>query len=493
MSPHSAIARRLTTGLAAGALLLTAACSTTSTAPQQSAGGSAGPGCPGEVTTIRLAGPNQWTDSGSSFGPAWEDLVNRFQQAEPCVKLETTVLPLDSFYQTISTQLAAGSAPDLVMAAVTRDPHMVHPLTDALNKPNPYIEGNTKWLDAFLPEYFNRDKVANDKGDIDFIPFNLVGVALFFNQDAFTKAGVAGAPKTFAELMDACGKLKAAGYTPMAMDNSALGLGWATASISAGLVANHADAWNVYDAAGKPGKADPLAAKSLTRALATGAFNASLPEVQESLKLMKQLFDNCVAKDWSGIAGTSGSVVGLREFASGKAAMAWGVNFGYSVLGDTGFTVGSMPFPTITKESTPVASGEPNRFGTGLGGTSYMIPAKTSGKNLEYAIKFLQFVSAPKHIQPWLEASGGIPAVKDIPLSPTVKGFFEGDWAKPMRISYGILQMPSTTTNSNAFGGYLLGTKSLAEQTKSLQKLYDERVAEDLRNHPAYADESWAK
>jgi multiple sugar transport system substrate-binding protein len=120
-----------------------------------------------------------------------------------------------------------------------------------------------------------------------------------------------------------------------------------------------------------------------------------------------------------------------------------------------------------------------------------MIPSTVEGKNLEYAVKFLQFVSAPEHIEPWLATSGGIPVLAGVEPAANVAGFLDGDWAKPFKVGYGILQTPSTTTNNNAFGGYLLGSKDLAQQTTELQSLYNERVAEDARNHPEWSGEDW--
>lgn len=77
-------------------------------------GGSTDSGKPGDKVTITLSGPNQWNSSGSSFGKPWEELVAAFEAKEPNIKVKTVVLPLNSFGQTISTQLAAGTASELV-------------------------------------------------------------------------------------------------------------------------------------------------------------------------------------------------------------------------------------------------------------------------------------------------------------------------------------------------------------------------------------------
>src|SRR5690606_573297 len=150
----------------------------------------------------------------------------------------------------------------------TYEPYMVYSLTDDLQQPNPYIEGNEKWIDVFNPEYFTVEQVANSEGNVEAIPFNLVGVAVFYNEKAFADAGLSGAPQTFEELITACDALTEAGYTPYAMDNGESGVGWTIGALSAQFLAGDlADEWNVYDAAGEPGTAEPLAAKSLARAL----------------------------------------------------------------------------------------------------------------------------------------------------------------------------------------------------------------------------------
>ena len=131
--------------------------------------------------------------------------------------------------------------------------------------------------------------------------------------------------------------------------------------------------------------------------------------------LLKQLFSNCATANWSGITGLSGDGVGLPQFESGKAAMTFAVDFGYgTIAANSHFPIGSMPFPEITTATTPLSANVPARSGNTVGGTSYMIPAHTSGNALKAAIMFLQFMSAPQYISNWLAQTGGIPAIKGI-------------------------------------------------------------------------------
>ena len=138
--------------------------------------------------------------------------------------------------------------------------------------------------------------------------------------------------------------------------------------------------------------------------------------------LLKQLFDSCATKDWSGITGLSGDGVGLPQFEPGKAAMAFAVDFGYGTIAASAhFPIGSMPFPEITTATTKLSANVPARSGNTEGGTSYMIPAHTSGKALKASVLFLQFMSAPQYITKWLAETGGIAAVRGI-TPPAVHG-----------------------------------------------------------------------
>ena len=69
-------------------------------------------------TAITLEGPNQWTQSGSSFGPPWAQVVAEFKKVTG-VTVNTDVLPLATFSSVESAQLAAGIAPDLVFNQAT--------------------------------------------------------------------------------------------------------------------------------------------------------------------------------------------------------------------------------------------------------------------------------------------------------------------------------------------------------------------------------------
>jgi len=417
-------------------------------------------------TTITIAGPNQWNSQADSFGPAWESLVERFEAAEPDINVETTVLPISSFADTLSTQLAAGTAPELIFGQTPHNPDQVTPLTEYLEQPNPYADGDERWLDIFDANYFG-DAQRNGNGDLESVPLNLVIAGIFYNEDAFAEAGIDGDIETYDDLIDACVDLSDAGYSPMAMDSGSLGAGWISETIYAMLLEKYVDEWDKYAADGTEGTAGSATWKSLSRAVLTGELDATTtPEVAEALKLTKGIYDECATPNWSGIAPTS-AFVGGDEFLAGDAAMAWGTNFNASVLEDVDWGWSSFGFPTITKETTPLSSGATAKFGAAAGGTSYMIPATVSGGELDAAVKFLQFATSPEGGQEWLDETGGIPATVDAQPAPGVEDLMEGDWAlaKPMNLS----GRSMANVGKNILDGYLLETKSLDEQLSLLQ------------------------
>ena len=286
---------------------------------------------------------------------------------------------------------------------------MVVPLNKYLSEPNPFVAGNKSWLSEFDPSAFSAkvSGVLDPKGNFDWVPFNLVGIAMYYNKDAFKRAGVTAPVSTFAQLISDCGALAKAGYTPMAMDSSAIGIDFPYRSVLDQMVQKQFDELDHFTVTGAPGKAEELTTKDVVWGIATGKFSAGDPYVKESVVLLKQLFDSCATKDWSGIAGLSGDGVGLPQFESGQAAMAFAVDFGYGTIAASAhFPIGSMPFPEITTATTKLSANVPARSGNTEGGTSYMIPAHTSGKALKASLLFLQFMSAPQYITKWLAETG---------------------------------------------------------------------------------------
>src|ERR1039458_1272511 len=115
---------------------------------------------------------------------------------------------------------------------------------------------------------------------------------MYYNKDAFKRAGVNAPVSTFAQLIRDCGALAKAGYTPMAMDSSAIGINFPYRPVLDQMVDKQFDELDHFTVAGAPGKAEELTTKDLVWGIATGRFSATDPYVKESVVLLKQPFDS---------------------------------------------------------------------------------------------------------------------------------------------------------------------------------------------------------
>lgn len=70
-----------------------------------------------------------------------------------------------------------------------------------------------------LPGFINSCREVG-KGKLMSIPYQPNIFTIFYNQEIFDKAGVTTAPTTWAEFLDVCEKVKAAGYVPITCDDA---------------------------------------------------------------------------------------------------------------------------------------------------------------------------------------------------------------------------------------------------------------------------------
>ena len=426
------------------------------------------------TTTITLSGPNQFNADTNSFGPAWDKLVSGFEKDNPDITVKTNVLPIASWAQASAAQLTAGTAPELIFNQTTHTPSQVQSLDSYLNKPNPFIAGNKKWIDALNPKYFGGPgKLGlNAAGNHEWVPFNLVGVAIYYNKSILAKTKIdVSSLSTFAGFVKSCETLKKAGYAPLATDNGPLTHGWEMIAISSTIFNEEVKKLNQFDPTGAPGTANPLAGKSIAKAVLTGELDVSTnPQVTSALKLLKAFNDACATPNWSGVKA-SGAFSGGTDFQAGKAAMAWGTNFAASNLTSKDFKYGTLAFPTVSKSDSKYASGEAAQFGVSTGGTSYMIPSYIKGKQLSAAVKFLQYVSSPK-IQPWLDKTASIPAVTGLKAPPGLSAFTDGRWSTVPVQGQGaaLIELPAALSAQNPYEGYVLGETPLETALATFQK-----------------------
>jgi ABC-type glycerol-3-phosphate transport system substrate-binding protein len=431
----------------------------------------------GEVT-ITLSGPNQFTSDTKTFGPAWDQLVAKFEKDNPNITLKTNVLPLSSWAQTSAAQLTAGTAPELIFNQTTHTPDQVVSLDSYMKNKNPFSSTGNPWIEGFNGKYFAGPNGLgkNLAGHYESIPFNLVSVGIYYNKDILSKVGVAASSlSTFDGFTKACVAIKKAGYAPLATDSGNLPVGFTVTALGSMLLDTELTKINQFASDGTPGTNTPVTVKSVAHAYLSGELNIQTDSgFAETLKVLKKFYDNCATPNWSGIQ-SQGSFTGGTDFPGGKAAMAWGTNFASTSLATADFKYGTLPFPEVSTSDSKVATGKPAQFGVNNGGTAYMIPAYIKGKQRDAAITFLQYMSSPK-VQTWLDKTGGIPAITALKAPPGLDAMNSGPWATLSLFgqSGGLFGTPAAIAAQNKYEGYLLGSSTLSN---ALAKFQSDAVA----------------
>lgn len=141
---------------------------------------------------------------------AYLDFFKDFNKQHPDVKITFEAFEPQNYPAVLSTALAGEKGPDVMMVRA-------YGAFEAVAKPG-YLqelnESNVPGLTKF-PEAALRGETLRSDGKIYAVPFASQTMLILYNTEAFAKAKVTP-PETWDELLEACRKLKAAGFIPFA-------------------------------------------------------------------------------------------------------------------------------------------------------------------------------------------------------------------------------------------------------------------------------------
>lgn len=310
----------------------------------------------------------------------WQKLANDYAKAHPDVSIEITVLENEAFKQKLATAMQSGSPPDIFQSwggGVLKqyaDAGLVQDLTPAMQE--------NGWGASFQPGPLS---LYNFDGKTYGVPWDAGMVGFWYNKALFQKAGIAKPPATWAELLDAVKKLKAANITPIAVGE---GDKWP------------GHFWWVYLAVREGGSA--AFNKAYTR---EGTF-ADKPFVEAGARL-KELIDLQPFQN-----GFLGANYGNEQvlMANGQAAMElmgqWAPGANRAVAEDAktyNENLGWFPFPVVEG-----GAGDPS---DALGGGDGFAVGKNAPKETIDFIRFLTSVDTQKAM-----------VKQGLAVPPTVKG-----------------------------------------------------------------------
>ena len=181
-----------------GGIVATAALATLSLASCGFGGGNAGGGSDGSGTSIDLLVPS-YSDNTQGL---WESVITDFKTANSDITVNLEVQSWDNLNDVITTKVQGNQAPDIMnggpFAGFAAD-DLLYPMEDVMSADTLF-----DFQDSFA-----------DGASVDGVQYGAPLIAsaraLFVNEDLLAQAGVAAAPTTWDELLDAAKKISAIG------------------------------------------------------------------------------------------------------------------------------------------------------------------------------------------------------------------------------------------------------------------------------------------
>lgn len=339
---------------------LLAACSGGTNAGSQSSGGDS------KVLTLASV------DQGSI-----EDVVKAFEKANPGVEVRFTTAGADQYTQQVRTQLAAGTAPD-VMTAWPGNGNAA--TTFVLAKSGFLMDLSDRPWASKLPPLMK--SLAQYDGKTYTGLFGQNGIGAVYNDDAMSKAGLTP-PGTWTDLLAFCKAAAAKGTPAFALGNQD---NWVTQVALYALVAT-----NVYG----PDKDFDQKMQSGQASFADSNWKVAMDKYLQMEKT------GCFQKNPLGTSYEASQTL----TATGKTLGIIQGNWIVALL------KGKNPAGKFTLKALPGTDNPAEFVMPAAAGAGYAVNAKTKNKDL--ALKFVDYVMSPEGMNLFVKKQGGLPSIAD--------------------------------------------------------------------------------
>jgi raffinose/stachyose/melibiose transport system substrate-binding protein len=378
----------------------------------------AGSGGSGGAIVIKAELPPNTGSITAADNVGLKQLTQQYEAAHKNVTVQwlpTNTASITQANAQLESQASGGSAPDLVweqygpVTSGALPNGLLQNIKPYLDKPNPYVAGNTSWLSLFTASTI--PYMTSPDGDIDIILGSDVETGMFYSKTAFAKAGITGTPATWAQFITDLGMLKSAGVTPfMFADGGLCNPSWFERLATSSLLASQVGQFNVNHAQVTNGL-------DVAVGIQKGIIAMSNPRYAEVWKLLGQLssysasgqssYDAC-----SNPNATTPPLSTESLLIQGKVGVLWGGSWYIPQLDSAGFTgkYGVFPEPPITTASTPFGLGTstvgmiggPNGNGQ-WGITSQQADSSMTAAKTATVMNFLAWLFTPQHLGNWIE------------------------------------------------------------------------------------------
>ena len=312
----------------------------------------------------------------------WNDVVASFEEANPNIKIEMTAYGDEEIKDKTRVLLGSADAPDIYF---TWSGERITQYVDTGNTLDitSYLEEDSAWKDNFNPVML---EACNKNGSYWCVPWDYSSKEMIYNKAVFEASGITEVPTTWAELLEDCEKIKAAGYTPIAMGNQ---YPW--------VVCHYLTSLN--------GKCVPKDVIEKNYSLEDPNFTD--PGYAQAMDLVKELYDKGYFNQDANSATWEMSQSMVQE---GKAAMIYEevqdfVNYNDS-LGEEGWGYFDLPEVEGAAGETGYITGGPDVF-----------MVNSASAHPDEAITFLKYITSDE-VQAKMASDRGFLAATSVELDP---------------------------------------------------------------------------
>jgi ABC-type glycerol-3-phosphate transport system substrate-binding protein len=417
----------------------------------------------------------------SFSNPNGEALLADYAKSQPGVKIELVPMPPGEPMPYINAMLAGGTAPDLMTLATNEQPWkdikkgFWLDLTEYAQAPNPYVSGNTRWIDLLTPSAASQLPFSD--GHLYSMTTTGFDVAFIYNKTIFTELGVE-APKTWSELKSILQKAQAAGYIPFFAELGDQSYGGQFPGFITILEDTVMDASIQKMDANQDGVVD---VKELIEGIRNKTYSAQNEDYQESWKLLSSLSPYFQR----GALAATGSDDGFNAFKSGRVATWFEGSFNANALNNrTDVEWAAFPMPDLTSQDTKLVTEGPQRKGSfgACCGYPWAIPATTKDHGtLELALDFIYWLSIPENTDHFASGAGVLSVLQDAAPDSELAAFAEAA-SGVSRLAVAELSLPPEFLNTRArlvgefVGGQSPLDQAMAQMQDAMNQAADQAV-----------------
>jgi len=377
--------------------------------------------------TVRLAhwqiekGPPEGIDA----------VIARYEELNPEVRVQQVKVPGQVYRQWMRANFAGNNAPDIVEYGAWLDGladlpvRYFDPLTKDLLKPNPYNEGTTleglPWLNTFVDELQEQRVNSPEPGQYYAVTLTQISLRLFCNVNLLRK--ITGSPEPPVDFDEMRGLFaKVADYSRRQQESvvpfggSRDNANWMMVFYMGG-IANGVT--QKLDTTGILG----LYARETQWKYLRGDWSYQMPAIKAGLSLLGELSDQ-MQPGYMGFLRDEA----VRQFLRGEAlflfAGTWEAT-SLRQLADFPVEVWRCPQPSV---NDPVVGKQMiGHYADGSSVTSFGLYLNKRSPNRAAAVDFLRYLTSYEGNKIFMEKSGWLPSIKDVPVAPEIASFLSPD------------------------------------------------------------------